>query len=254
MRIKFGHDNSAQKRKIFALDFFSFLFILAAPYLNFVESNGILFDYVNVFVLAVFMTISVFFSIILLKIPSSTLRFCFLTILFLHFIDLQFSSTLSRRNIVIAFLVATLILWFLRSNLGLILVAAFGAMNVSTLGIAFFDLSTQKTANEQSVSPARKPELPVYVHIILDEQMGIEGFQDDLPSHKSIKIGMNAFFLENKFRVFGRAYSPYYDTKDSLAATLNLKTTKKLDHLYARANNLKAIISPSRAFSDLKES
>jgi hypothetical protein len=59
------------------------------------------------------------------------------------------------------------------------------------------------------------------VHIVLDEQIGVEGIPGDVPGASELREEMKDFYLANGFRLYGRAFSPYYNTENSLSNLLN---------------------------------
>jgi hypothetical protein len=59
------------------------------------------------------------------------------------------------------------------------------------------------------------------VHLILDEHIGIEGIPDDVPHGREMRQFLRDFFDKYGFRVFGRAYSHYENTYNSLANLVN---------------------------------
>jgi hypothetical protein len=71
--------------------------------------------------------------------------------------------------------------------------------------------------------PVRQ-QLPVLVHLILDEHIGIEGIPEDVPHGREMRELLQAFFKTHNFRVFGRAYSHYVNTHNSLANLVNFSS------------------------------
>ena len=56
---------------------------------------------------------------------------------------------------------------------------------------------------------------------MLDEHIGIEGIPDDVPHGREMRQFLRDFFDKYGFRVFGRAYSHYTDTENSLPNLVN---------------------------------
>jgi hypothetical protein len=61
----------------------------------------------------------------------------------------------------------------------------------------------------------------VVLHIVLDEQIGIEGIPARFDPDGQIAEKMRSFYLAHGFQLFGRAYSRYYNSNDSIANLLN---------------------------------
>jgi len=75
--------------------------------------------------------------------------------------------------------------------------------------------------------------LPLVLHIILDEQIGIEGVPSDFDPAGNKAEYLRSFYLERGFRVFGRAYSRYYDSQESLSNLLNFSNSLNSSVYYA---------------------
>jgi hypothetical protein len=77
-------------------------------------------------------------------------------------------------------------------------------------------------------APARAPvaatrtDLPVVLHLILDEQIGLDGLPLDLPGAAAVRDELLRFYASRGFRVFARAYSRYYETHNAISNLLNL--------------------------------
>lgn len=215
-------------------DFLAVLFILSAPYLVFILDLGFIFELTNLIVFSVFAVISAALSGLLWIVPWSLLRLLILTVLLLFFVDIQFEWIQSGGGkVVAAVFIVPAIMWGLREHLSQILAVVFGTVIAATL-VPPIVISLFPNHPDRGIeSAAHNAKLPVYVHIILDEHPGIEAFSDEISSHKEIKKEINAFYSENSFRIFGRAYSQYSDTIDSIPALLNFDTTGDPQALYA---------------------
>jgi len=108
----------------------------------------------------------------------------------------------------------------LHSKTSKILIAVFGGF---LIGIFF--LPAFPTIEEYPAAPPtdgrKTSNLPVYVHIILDEFTGIEILDEKIDTQKKLKESVKNLFIGNGFRLFGRAHSEYADTNDSLTSALN---------------------------------
>ena len=66
-----------------------------------------------------------------------------------------------------------------------------------------------------------RADLPLILHLLLDEYIGLEGLPTDL-TPAGFKDARRSFFVDRGFRVFGKAYSEYPITLWSLPHLLNL--------------------------------
>jgi hypothetical protein len=73
--------------------------------------------------------------------------------------------------------------------------------------------------NTKTARPGAAPskDLPLIVHIVLDEHIGIEGIPESINGGSTLKSTLKAFFADNDFRVFGKAYSNFFATQLTLA-------------------------------------
>ncbi len=129
------------------------------------------------------------------------------------------------------FISSLLVLWLLRRQFGRFLVPITGAMFLVTLLMP----TQQEVASWQNPS-ARKgaPALdePLVLHIVLDEQIGIEGIPRSFDKDGELAHELRSFYLNSGFRVFGRAYSHYYNTQDSLPNLFNFSASPKHLHYF----------------------
>jgi hypothetical protein len=64
-------------------------------------------------------------------------------------------------------------------------------------------------------------ELPPIIHIVLDEFIGLEGIPTDIKGGRELKNDLKSFFQENGFHVYGKAFSRFFQTFESMAHALN---------------------------------
>lgn len=229
-----GDISAKTARRAFLLDALSFFLLLLFPYLNFIARNDFVFESSNLIVGVGFAFLAGGLALFLKLAPFPGLRLLMLTGLILVFADFQFIG---------GFLVvavtgsAFLIMLCLPSaHRSLVVTAVFGTMVVATLVSLPFADAGPVTTSASTSSPAEnaaKSDLPVYVHIILDGQLGVEGFQDDAPAQKAIKTEIQELFSGNGFRVFSRAYSLYDRTQQSLSSAFNSEKNGKLEGLFS---------------------
>lgn len=59
------------------------------------------------------------------------------------------------------------------------------------------------------------------LYLILDEHIGVDGLPPEVPETPAMKVGLMNFFQEQKFRLYPKAFSPYFYSDDSIANILN---------------------------------
>ena len=117
------------------------------------------------------------------------------------------------------YFVVFLIILNLRKRLASIAVAVFTTLLVSTVV-----LPTEKVDFGQREIPrlkAPKSGLPPIIHLVLDGHIGIEGIPGDIEGGLELRRKLTEFYKHWGFRVYGRAYSKYFLTRDSLSNMFN---------------------------------
>jgi len=109
--------------------------------------------------------------------------------------------------------------WLMRKHLSRMLFLISAAMFVSTLVLPGGH-PVIREGRFEAAAPGLT-DLPLVLHLILDEQTGIEGIPREFDPDRAIADQMKDFYLENDFQVFGRAYSRYWQTRDSVSNLLN---------------------------------
>lgn len=135
-------------------------------------------------------------------------------------VDIQVHQLDRTLVLVIAFIVSLVVLWFLRNNL-----ARFGTFILAVLFISSFVVPCGRILLiDQGVTPLTpgKPELPIVLHIILDEHISVEGIPVEFDADGSRAEALRDFYIDNGFQVFGRAYSRYFNTWSSIPNFMNL--------------------------------
>jgi len=104
----------------------------------------------------------------------------------------------------------------LRRHAARIAAVAFGTLLVSSVL-----LPSGASEREATPAPAAGSPPPLWLHILLDEQIGAEGIPRDFDPDGARAAALERGWVEGGFTVFSRAYSRYYDTHTSLANLLN---------------------------------
>jgi hypothetical protein len=103
-------------------------------------------------------------------------------------------------------------------NLGLVITTIFGVGIVSTFVLPSQSVFLGEFYRGQSIE---KTDSPPIIHLVLDEHIGLQGLPGEIDRADELRDELRAFYEGFGFRVFGRAYSQYADTKLSLAAMLS---------------------------------
>jgi hypothetical protein len=166
------------------------------------------------------------------------------------FIDLQF-DILDHRPWRLVPLVGVCILllgWLAREHLSRITTPVFATILASTLVLAGLERAAPpRPESRPEVVPAST--MPTVIHILLDEHIGIEGIPSDLQHGPEIKAMLKSFFRSHGFRLFGRAYSRYAHTQNSIPNTLNY-TSEPVNHEKLKINQA-APLESNKYFEDM---
>ena len=110
------------------------------------------------------------------------------------------------------------LLGLLGRNLGIVMTTVFGVAAASTLLLPSETASTGE--NFRREVPAN-PDLPLIIHLILDEHMGIEGLPAEIDGSQALRDEIKGFYRDYGFYVSGRAFSHYTQTRNNLASMFN---------------------------------
>jgi len=137
------------------------------------------------------------------------------------FIDLEFDVVNGKFSLIITFVALAGIVWSMGKNfylLGTVIFAMFflvGLAQAVSSGI-----SNQFQIAWKLVDPMDKPP-PRFIHLILDEHIGIEGIPENVPGGIELKERLTAFYQKYQFNAFGGAYSHFFHTGQSVSTMLN---------------------------------
>jgi hypothetical protein len=151
---------------------------------------------------------------------GTAVRVPLMAVLLTYFIDVQFDVIAGwRAPLAIVVAAALGVSWLLRGHVAKIAVAVFGTVIGTTLVLPA--PSPWGTSPLLSQKPPRQ-DLPLVVHLVLDEHIGIGGIPADLDDGGRTRTFLREFYRHYGFRTFDRAYSRYHDTLASLSNLLNL--------------------------------
>ena len=145
------------------------------------------------------------------------------TILIVLFIDVHFELwNWWGKRVAFAFAAVFVATWILREHLQTTAVAIFGTINLATLGLVVFAaIPISPPERSSSAAGSQSARLPAIVHIVLDAQIGIAGIPSEVPGGDDLRRKLRAFLQENKFQVYGGAYSRHTATQVSLSTLMN---------------------------------
>ena len=129
------------------------------------------------------------------------------------------------------FLVGT-ILYLLREHRINILLVLFGGMWL--VGMT----STSGVKATQILESSHQPNtsLPPYIHIVLDEHIGIEGIPPSFDKNNEFSLKLKNKYTDQGFLTFGRAYSRFKKTEASFISFLNFQSSYNADSYMKEAS------------------
>jgi hypothetical protein len=142
-----------------------------------------------------------------------------------------------------------LLCWWGRHHLSRIVACTAATILASTFVLSVFDYteSPRLTKSRASDQPTLAGGNPTLVHILLDEHIGVEGIPTDIQHGLETKSLIRTFFEYYGFRLYGRAYSRYHATRNSLSNMVNYVTAPS-----SEPSNTKLILHPNRYFDDMR--
>jgi len=127
---------------------------------------------------------------------------------------------------------AAVIALFNLQLLGPIALMAVITMVVASLGVG---QQTDTLYDERGVEKPSVVQKPAIIHLILDEHIGIEGMPPESPEGR-VRSLIEKFYTNNGFRLYGGAYSDYYNTANSIPFTLNFGKEEAKGKFFASAS------------------
>lgn len=178
---------------------------------------------------------------VFLQVPSRFFRAAIFSILITFVIgDALFEfgtkDDISLRLIALSasLLVALVVIFFLREHATLVLMGGFLAMLVATVGIGLQTTEPPETKGSIDRHSASTVNLPLVVHVVLDEHIGLVGMHAGVPGDAAAAESTRRFYKDAGFRLFAGAYSQFFKTETSLAGALNFDFTEQADHFLTR--------------------
>ena len=95
--------------------------------------------------------------------------------------------------------------------------------------------------------PPTGPALPPVLHLILDEQLATEGIPVQIAGGRELKESLIRFYPSRGFRLFGRTYSRYFETHNSIPNLVNL-TVQPIDANYLQSLAVPLVVKENAYF------
>jgi hypothetical protein len=132
----------------------------------------------------------------------------------------RFSSTTLLVAFIACFAVLSGLLWLLREHATKIISVVF----VTLIGLTVLPMGAGAGATRQEsvAGAAVSSDAPLFIHLILDEHIGVDGLPPNIAGAAKLRTDLIDFYTSHGFRLFGRAYSQYANTHNSLANLVNL--------------------------------
>jgi hypothetical protein len=127
------------------------------------------------------------------------------------------------------FFAALTICWLLQRHLLEVLAAGFAVTLLSTLLLPVAATSRPREMVGGDRSAAGRQ--PLVLHLALDEHIGVEGLQADIPGGEELRQWLLSFYRQFGFRVYSRSYSHYTETSNSLPNLVNFAVSDRKNAL-----------------------
>jgi hypothetical protein len=170
---------------------------------------------------------------ILVRIGGSVVRTLVLASLLTFYLDLQLDFA-GYRPLAGVFLGALIVCWLLRARIAEF-VFAFALLVLATTLVVPATARIGEPRFEARGIEGHDSDLPPIVHLILDEHIGVEGIPVGIPGGREIKQDLADFYQRQGFRLYGRAFSQYYDTLNSIPNLLNFTSDDRDGSYFSRS-------------------
>ena len=142
-------------------------------------------------------------------------------------IDLMYHLQSSKPLRLLVPLVCLVLAWILRRHIALVMAASLFVFLATTLLVPGPPGGEPaKTAGGIHVEMQTKGNaLPVVLHLILDEHIGIDGLPQELPESGRFRRWLTNSYVRLGFRVYTGAYSEYFHTQHYISNLLNFTSS-----------------------------
>ena len=192
--------------------------VLFAPFLSYVQYHEHGFQHPDVLVFALILAgLALLLGAAAARWPVVNVVVLAALITFLA--DIQFKDA-GLKRLGLIFICLSVLLWVLRRHASRIVTAAMLALVVSLI---LFPTRFKESSGTPPREHAGRSGLPLVVHVLLDEMIGVEGVPPDV-APTAFKEALRSFFVDRGFRLFGKAYSQYPATVYSVPQFLSLSS------------------------------
>ncbi|MGL5742417.1 MAG: sulfatase-like hydrolase/transferase [Legionella sp.] len=187
-----------------------------------------------------------------IRILLATLLVTLLILVQIHntdFIKTLYTLPSTSWIIVLCFVLVAILFYLIRERLDVFLLIIFGVVWV---GAFFTDVQPFISVQTFPITSKKNTQLPPYIHIILDEHIGIEGISPRDDKHLELATNLRTQYIQRGFKIYGRAYSRDLLTQDSFPDFLNFKAVESLND-YVDAIGDTVIIKKNALFAALSQ-
>jgi hypothetical protein len=243
---------AARNRPIY--DLLSPPLILLTPFISFVNHSDYSYSTPELWVSIVGLTTVGLLCAVVMTLGGAWLRVLGTAGLLTLFVDIQFEwfDTLAPVRLPAFAIGALLFCALLREHLSRIAVPVFATMLLTALLFQGTSSELPIPVAAQRPQPEATPTLapPVVIHLIFDEFTGIEGVPPEASDANGVQHKLRTFLLENGFQVFGRAYSRFHRTINSIPNEFNYASVPDESH-FVEKDSMRLI--RNQYFSDMFE-
>ena len=156
-------------------------------------------------------------------------RIIILTSIAVLIVDIQtdWITTLGLRLLLNIIFFGTMF-WLLRRHLTRLVVVMVGLMVLVTAVMPGEKWVTR--VGEPGPREGDNGDLPFVLHLVLDEQGGVEGIPAEFDRGAEAADKLRDFYVDQSFAVYGRAYSRYGSTRESMSNMLNFASSDQPGH------------------------
>ena len=187
---------------------------------------------------------------ILMELVGQYSRTLVLSCLTTLLVDIQMHQPERFIILLVTFGVSLVLTWFLRNQ-----VVRFGTIIAAVLLVSSFILPTgHVTPNNQTetrLTPGN-PNMPVFLHLILDEHIGVEGIPEQFDPDGYHAEKLRDFYLDHGFSIFGRAHSRYFNTWNTIPDIMNFDAPE-FRFRYCGSDNGKFFMKKNRYFELMRK-
>ncbi len=225
-----------------AVDLMAPPLILLPPFVNFLKFNGYGLLRPESLVVATWLGAGGLALGLILAFGGRTVRGLVVGLLAVLIMDLQLDwFGLEARThiagiaklVLAAFVIGAALGWAVGRNIGRILAASFATVLIATL--VWPASETREGPEEPAPGIGARAHLPPILHLVLDEQTAPEAIPLEFPGGAALRDDLARRYLAWGFRLFGRGYSRYSGTHNSLPNLLNF-TTSPIDAVHVDRN------------------